>query len=351
MSVPSSDDDSFDEERQLRAEIDAAIDEALDRVLDSRDRELTALEAEKLTFFAIDEFDLDLTYSWYIAGAKTAIGHSSEPAHSAFPTGPTEPTGPTDLEANSETRTEFGELRAETADDDDIPDEYVDFFASETFFGDYNLRKIWYTDRYEFLEDFYEAFAPEEYADLYLTSTEIREKLAEVDEILDNRDESTTLGDFGEGGSDMVLDPSTEQEIRYLISDLHLALSASDELSQTQPVVTDGTDLIERVLYRLTQIDSVDDEQRELINDLSDFFFYAVWKYPALAISAEENDGRNALSLRVERLQEFDEFEETVERRCEAFADAFRDAGLLPSVNDLSISNRDEEDGIIFTDE
>ncbi|MFB6176945.1 MAG: hypothetical protein ABEI99_07365 [Halobaculum sp.] len=350
MSVPSSDDDSTDEETRLRTDVHAALETALDRKIDDRDREPSELESEKLAFLALDHLDLDLTYSWYIAGANTEVGYDPQPTDSDFDVEPLGPTGPTVSEGFSGQRTEFGGLTAQTGEDGP-PEDYVEFFQSATFFGEYDLQTVWFTDRFEFLEDFYEEFAPDEYRELYLTSAKIRSHLYDLTDALDNREENATLGDFGGGGSDALLDPSTEREIRYLVSDLHVELAATDELAQTQSTVTNGTDLIERVLSRLTQMDSVSTEQRRLVRQLSDFFFYCVWKYPALAISVETATGPNALELKTRHLQEFQDFDQIVDRRREQFADACRDADLLPSMNDVRRSNIDDEDGIIFRDE
>lgn len=350
MSVPSSGDDSASGETQLRTDVHVALEAALDRVLDDRSRNPTELEGEKLAFFLTHSLDLDLTYSWYIAGANTEAGDSPQPTDSSFDAEPSGPTGPSTPNSSRGQQTEFGGLSAQTGENDP-PEEYVEFFESATFFGEYDLRTVWYTDRFDFLEDFYEEFAPDEYRDLYLTSARIRSHLYDLSDALSSRDENETLGDFGGGGSDALLDPSTEREIRYLVSDLHMELAATDELAQTQSTVTNGTDLIERVLSRLTQMDSVSTEQRRLIQQLSDFFFYCVWKYPALAISIETATGPNALELKTRHLKEFQDFDQTVERRREQFAEACLDADLLPSVDDIQHSNIDNKDGIIFRDE
>jgi hypothetical protein len=348
MSIPSPDDNPFGEEKQLREDIHAAIDKALDQVLDHRDRELTKLEAEKLAFFAIEDLGLDLTYSWYIAGANTAAGYSpTENDPTVDPSGPTGPAGPNNRGRQT---TEFGSLSAQD-NRKTPPKEYVEFFESNTFFEDYDLKEIWFTDRHEFLKDFYSEFAPERYRELYITSSEIRKNLQNLDDTLTRRNNSTTLADFDAGGTNALLAQSTEREIRYLISDLHIGLTETDRVGQTQSKVTAGTDLIERVLYNLTQLESLSTKQRRLINQLSNFFFHCVWKYPALAISVETVEGPNSRLLKLQHLQEFDGFEQTVEQRLKQFTKSCRDSDLLPSVSNLSSSNIDERDGIIFKDE
>lgn len=378
MGVSSSGSDEFGEETQVRADLNAAlglaftneisdkieneaeqkgvepdqigenleiaVSIALDRVLESRQRDLTGLESEILAFLANQKLDLGLTYSWYINGPGTATGFLSE-----YNTG-SENDNEAEIAADRASQLTLTEFSARSAGNDP-PDEYIEFFTSGTLFGSYELEQIWYTDRFDFLEDFYEEFAPDEYRGLYLTSAKIRSSLYDLTGTLNDRGQNTTLGDFGGGASDTLLDPSTEREIRYLISDLHMELAATDGLEQTQPTVTDGTDLIERVLARLTQMESVSTKQRRLVNQLSDFFFYWVWKYPALAISVETATGPNALELKTRHLKEFKNFDQTVERRREQFAEACRDADLLPSVDNLQRSNIDDEDGIIFRDE
>ena len=328
MSVSSPGESPFADERELRAAVHVAVEHALDRVLDSRDRELTELEAEKLAYLVVDEFDLDITYSWYIAGACTAVTRG--PTAERGPSGPSPPTLTDD-----ERRVVFGDVTVEVGGD--RTQQFTDYLTSETLFAGYELRDVWYTGRHEFLSDFYEARAPERFTDAYLAATEIRRHLMELGD--DRRaDSNASLSQFGVGEQPL-LDDEREEAFRHTVSELHLALARDDDLAETTAAVTEGTDLIERALDRLTRVEPSTSEQWDLIEELSEFFFYAVWRFPALVISVQTATGPNAAALRAEHLQKREGFEQTIERKRVDLHSRLADANLLPTVKESSSSN------------
>lgn len=329
MSPPPADWDDYDQEEELRTDVHLAIDLALNSALDDPGRPITAVEEEKLAYFAIRDLDLDLSYSWYLAGGNTEVGATPAP-DTPFTPGQ-----------------QFGSLEQDTPTTDRLT-RFRNYFRNETFFGDYNLQKVWYTDRYTFLRDYYDEFAPEEYTDLYRTSVNIREKLANLDDLIAKESQNATLGDFGGGGSDSLLEPSEEREIRYLISDFHMELAADENLSKTKQVVSAGTDLIEQVLFKLTRMRETTREQRRLLDNLSEFFFYHVWKYPALLISAHTATGPNEDIIRFNRVQEFDKFDQEIESKLSTLTDHFYEVGLLPDTHDFETIDMNSENNIIY---
>lgn len=329
MATSPPDEDQFADERELRADVHAAVEHALDRVLDSRDRRLTRLEAEKLAYLVVDEFDLNITYSWYIAGACTAV--TPDPTEGNAPSGPS-------LTDDGQ-QVVFGSVTAEV--DDDRRQKLFDYLTSETLFGDYKLRDMWYTGRHEFLSDFYKACAPERYRDVYVAATEIRRHLMSFPDG-ERADSQTSFSQFGIDEQPL-LDDETEEAFRLSVSNLHLALARDDDLSEMTAVVTEGTDLIERTLDRLTRVEPTTDDQWDLIEELSEFFFYSVWRLPALVISIQTATGPNADELRAQQIQKIDEFPETVRCRRDDLAERLYTADLLPTIeedkrSDISLS-------------
>jgi hypothetical protein len=323
MSTPPSDDEPFASERELRADVHAAIERALRRKLGGRDRDITKLEEEKLAFLLIDEFDLDLTYSWYIAGANIKVGNDT------VSTGPTGPAGPS--LTDDEQRVDFGGVSAQV--DDDRVQTFTDYLASETLFDDYELRKMWYTQRHEFLHDFYDEFAPEAYEEAYFASTEIRRRLANLDEDRGRQAGNTSLSQFGVDEQPLLLS-SDEESFRHTVSELHFALARNEDLSETTESVTVGTDLIERTLDRLTRVQPSTDEQWKLIEELSEFFFYTVWRLPALVVSIQTAQGPNAGELRVQHGRKLNRFEDEMQRKHDNLRDRLADADLLPTLEE-----------------
>jgi len=338
MSTHSSDGGPFADEWQLRADVHAAVERAVDQTLERRGREITDVEEEKLAFLVVDEFDLDLTYSWYIAGTKTAVGYDDT---DAGPTGPEEPS-------LDDERVEFGGVTAQV--DNDRVQQFTDYLTSETLFDGYELRNVWYTQRHEFLHDFYDEFAPEGYREAYSASTEIRRRLANLDDNSSRREENHSLADFGVDERPL-LSSNDEEDFRHAVSKLHLALAGDQHLANTTESVTAGTDLIERTLDRLTRMQPSTDQQWGLIGELSEFFFYTVWRLPSLVMSVQTARGPNAEELRVQQTQKLDGFEEQVQRRHDRLRDRLADAGLLPTIDEDRNSDIDVEYEISFSRE
>lgn len=317
MTPPVPDDSAFGDEEEARTEVDIAIDLAVRDVLDDGERrDLAGYEREKLTHFAIRDDEVSLTHSWYLAGVHTPVDSNRE-AHPAWTPGGS-----------------HGALRAQEIPTTSRIGDLRRYFRTEEFLPGYTLRSVVYTDKFEFLGDYYRSEAPEKYRDLYVHSVDLRAKLFDLNETVETESEHATLGAFGGGRDGGLLDTATEEEIRYLVSDLHLDLAAVETLSGTKKVFSTGTDLIERVLAKLTTLETVTPAQRRVLGDLHDFFYYCVWKYPALGISAETADGPNAYALKLQRLQEFDGFESVVANETERIARRCRDAGLLPGLDE-----------------
>lgn len=317
--APSLPDDSvFEEEEGVRTDVQIAIDLALSDVLDDpRERDITDVESEKLTHFATRDCDLPLTYSWYLAGVHSVV----EPSP--------------DTQSPWEPGRSFGGINAQESQYNERVRNLRDYFRSTEFIPGYTLRDIWFEDKFVFLRDYYRELAPDEYRNLYLHSIDLREKLWNLNEILDRESANQSLDEFGAGVSITLLDSSTEEEIRYLISDYHMDLANIDVLSQIKKDVIKGTDLIERVLSKLTRIETTNVEQRSFLeSDLHDLYYYYVWKYAALAISADTAAGPHAEELKQKRLLEFDNFDEPYHTELDETRQQARELDLLPQTDE-----------------
>ncbi|WP_241768031.1 hypothetical protein [Haloferax sp. ATB1] len=286
------------------------IELAVEDVFDGPGRNITRTEQEKLCYFAIKEFDLPVTYSWYLAGAYTKV--AGEPDN-----------------APGRMTTNTGGVRRDHGETEEVQ-QYRDYFASEVFFDDYDLRKVWYTGKFDFLRDFYQECAPDEYTDLYLTSTDIREHLETLDETIEQETTNHSLSDFGGGSQEGLLSESDERKFRLLISDLHLELAEIDELSEIVDLVTRGTDVIEQVFAQLTTLESISSEQETVLQDLAPYFYYDVWRYPALYISTQTAKGPNRHHLIEEHADRFTSFHEDLLSRRNRLSERCADADLYP---------------------
>jgi hypothetical protein len=300
----------YSEEEPYADALLRGIELAVEDVFDDPGRNITRTEQEKLCYFAIKEFDLPVTYSWYLAGAYTKV--AGEPDN-----------------APGRMTTNTGGVRRDHGETEEVQ-QYRDYFASEVFFDDYDLREVWYTGKFDFLRDFYQECAPEEYTDLYLTSTDIREYLETLDETIEQETTNHSLSDFGGGSQGGLLSESDEQEFRLLISDLHLELAEIDDLSEIVDLVTRGTDVIEQVFAQLTTLESISSEQETVLQDLAPYFYYDVWRYPALYISTQTAEGPNRHHLVEEHADRFTSFHEDLLSRRNRLSERCADADLYP---------------------
>jgi hypothetical protein len=320
MSSSPNDDPVSDGEEQLRTDVRIAIELALEKILDSDEqRDITRVEEEKLTHFAIRDLNLELTYSWYLAGVST-VATANPDTRSQMHTGPN-----------------FGSLKADQPVNDRIK-ELRDYFASEEFFLGYTLRDVWFTDKFEFLRDYYSELAPNEYRELYIHSLDLRQQLWNLTDRLESDQKNASLSDFGGGSSIGLIDQSAENEFRYSVSDFHMDLAEVDELTWLKQDVVRGTGVLERVYSKLTQLDSASLEQKMLLDEIHDYFYNYVWKYPALAISAETAEGPNADALSRRRLIELDGFDKRLNAEIENLTSQSQQLGLLPGI-DEPVSN------------
>lgn len=167
--------------------------------------------------------------------------------------------------------------------------------------------------------------------DLYLASTKVRDQLYSLDLATRDQSENQSLSEWGGGSEAGLLSRGDEKETRIAISELHLELAGIEGLSDIKQVVAKGTDIVEQVLAKLTTLESLSAEQKAVLDDLGDFFYYCVWRYPALYISTETREGPHSRELTEEHAQRFARFEEeTLQTRTDLIQKRCYNSGLYP---------------------
>ena len=352
-------------EATLVDELLDCIAEALDRAEGVSPAYANKTKLQKLLYFAIEEYDLPITYSWYLAGAivpDTTISPSSLPS----PDAPASPSSP-------------GVAANDTVDDwDDVPDESavdtedaVDDTAAESqppavdpimFSTDVGpqtdddvtsvfevvsrptlvdfytnvVPDVWSQNTMRFLQNFYHEAAPPVYRSLYIESTHLRTHLTEIIDTVDAR----------RAGEEPVQSVAElEPQLGRTISDLHYYLRGTDELRETLPIVTRGTDLIEDAVATLVALDPSEytDAHVSALEQLKEFFYYHVWRYPCLRISARTATGPSADELDRDHRELYERFPEQFEDAYAESATAVQAAGLYP---DPLAAGRDLDDDI-----
>jgi len=340
---------------------------AMDRLPDVDPTYANKTKLQKLLFLAVDEFDLPLTYSWYLAGAvvpsdpispaglQSALDElpstdqpevpAAEPASveaDADASAAVEPdVQETVADFKDELRTDDSEtvdpiLFSDTPTDSDeepdtiTQDQLADRRDEIIHFYERRLPDVWQQNTMQFLQNFYISYAPERYRDLYLQSTHLRTRLREVEQAVTKHLETE----------------QPEQDLEELakavgleVSDLHYSIRKNESLAATLDMFVRGTDLIENGLMMLSQIqpDELSKTHKEVVQEMQEFFYYSVWRLPCLIISQETATGPSAETLRAYRQEELSSFDERLQRRYREFERTLEQAGLKPSYTDYDV--------------
>jgi len=347
----------------------ACLAAAIDRRGDIPPEYANKTKLQKLLYLAIDEFDLPVTYSWYLAGSVVP----SDPATTetlATAGLDISPRGPSidetqdetfDPDASITTGEQFEEettdtglpkhrdrdedkpiidpvlftdsLSSNTSESDDRSSEVslIDHVDSRDVVIDFYveiLPTVWHQTTMRFLQNFYRDHAPDRYRSLYLTSIHLRTHLLDAEDAVracvEGEQPTRSLADIADS-------------IRMEVSDLHYYIRANDELADTLGAVVEGTTIIEDVFMLLEQAepDELTDTHTEAIETLQDFFYYHVWRYPCLIISRETAVGPQAEELRTERDERLETFGRELEKQCEEVRNALAEIDLVPQLEDF----------------
>jgi hypothetical protein len=339
----SSDSDSVPpqrlQEKRILEDIQKGIAFAVaenEHISDADAKFLGRVKIHKLAWLAVKRFDEPITRSWYLAGPYLKTGNIS-------------------VGSVNEWISDAGKVSDEFIDGRNhkqIPKDaakYVDFYVNEV-----DLHKIWYTKGGEFLKDFYETEAPDDYRDVYISSIELRNQLeiaiSRVSKIIDGKSGETqlSLGNFG--GSDITA-PDYYKEIGLLVSNMHLALTRNDDLSATVPRFKQFSDLLEDVFMMLaeTQVSNLDNQHLAILRRLRDFHYYAAWKLPALIVSRNTATGPGADELKQDAALELRDLNDGYDREIVDLESYCAERGLLPDYTDYP--DRDDTEMQALVDE
>lgn len=385
------------EERALVDELLECIAEAMTRLDDIDPAYANRTKLQKLLYLAVDEYDLPLTYSWYLAGAvipddaatssdlQTAFddlpgtetpgipsaeetapdgqdlaadAETDEPASgagepapdatvadsSAPASSPEEFVGADEGEPDSETASPdttvdpvlFSDASPSGGDDEPATSRVGDRRDEIVDFYEEAIPEVWHQKTMRFLQNFYLDHAPAAYRDLYVQSTHFRTRLDDIEGIVTDH----------AAGEEPTL--SLEEEIDSAgldISDMHYTIRSSDDLSGTFDAFVRGTDVIEDGLMMLAQSspESLDHEHVAAVQSMQEFFYYYVWRYPCLIISRETATGPQAEALRDQRQRRLDTFERELERERDAVRRELEAAGLWPDYTDYETPDDEME--------
>lgn len=351
--------------------------------------DLNKTKTQKLLYLAIDQFDLPVSYCWYLAGSLVessaaspgAIETSLEEAPS-----PQSPTPLDDVHETDDTSTEDDSDSDVASSPPDVMSEIAREFEMTTSFEDEreyldqpdgpedregaqplehskpesipspeaataDLSEISVPDEVdfptrkvvdflksrlssyplgstdEFLLHFYHHHAPEEYRELYESSLHVRAELRAITQQL--RAAADDNGNL-EGLSRKI------DRLGDHITDLHLRLYEHESLRPTVRSVVRSTDVIEDALLMVENLTEshVRDHHVAALEELQTFFYSGVWKYPALRIAADTAVGPSAGRIRQTRERQFEAFGDELDTMQSDVVETLSEAGLIPSVSD-----------------
>lgn len=372
--------------------------------------DLNKTKTQKLLYLAIDEFDLPITYCWYLAGSlveSDSVNPSS--VESAFDTLPTpdspsisedtdDPDEATDFADGSSTRfqspppespyvesemaREFemamsDEDRLKTPDegdrtsDDNRPsgpdeEEADTYIEASDYESTPNPDDIDSPEGIEFPAHDIVEFLKTRLANYPLGSTDefllhfyhhhapskyrqLYESSLHIRSELRSVTQQARNLAHDDGGLEGI-----EQKVQRVsdhITDFHFNLYEHDDLRETVRGVVSATDVIEDALMMIKQLseDEIHQGHVDALEELQTFFYSGAWKYPALKIAAQTATGPSADRIERTRNRQFNSFEEELVDFEEEVVAHLAAAGLVPSAEDYPDPKSDDV-GAAITD-
>ena len=135
------------------------------------------------------------------------------------------------------------------------------------------------------------------------------------------------------------------------ITDFHFNLYEHDDLRETVRGVVSATDVIEDALMMIKQLseDEIHQGHVDALEELQTFFYSGAWKYPALKIAAQTATGPSADRIERTRNRQFNSFEEELVNFEEDVVANLAAVGLVPSAEDYPDPKSDDV-GAAITD-
>lgn len=255
---------TFGDEDDLQEDIKEGVAIALDICDFGDEGYIDDIKLNKLAYFAIQQFDLDITYSWYKFGAAPIY---SEPAERGEPNY-IQPVPEGEVAASSSSRVPTVDNKYRS------PLEYAYFFA-EDITEEFERAVTMGTK--EYLIHFYTENAPPHYKQLYIQSAKLQKVLDTI------KDEDDWYDDI----------PEVYNELEDRLNDTYKEMLLVDEVSESITAFQKYSRLIRNVLVAAMEQESVSSDQRRFITNVVGYFYGTSWKYTALLIAQDTVTGTN----------------------------------------------------------
>lgn len=212
------------------------------------------------------------------------------------------------------------------------------------YYAETNLDEVWSQPMFDFLEENYQDWAPEEYRDLYLSNLEVLNTLEDILEC-DDEELATNAGDFITDMKSATLDLRYHMRSQERFTD--------DVLTHTVSYL----DSLQEALVKLESISDPDPMQLQALRRGYMIYHGYVWPWPAMIISIHKakvpSNEEREFADKGERL--LTKFEETMPGQLKGWKEELQNVNLTPSVSQYqsvrgpsSSTFRDLEKGIMI---
>jgi hypothetical protein len=194
------------------------------------------------------------------------------------------------------------------------------------------LTEWWGEDQLDFVEKFYEDYAPEEYKSIYLANISILRNTSNIREDMHYGRNCADKSDY-------------DQVCKAMIA-LKRGILSADRLNENYEYIKEASHLVEDVFLTLSNSprNSISTGQQTALDRLTTFYRDTVWLMIAYSMSHDSAAGPNANVVRSRALSKTQEirssfFEELSENKA-----ICNSVGLLPDIEDYDQSSEESEE-------
>lgn len=255
---------TFGDEDDLQEDIKEGVAIALDFCDFDDEGYIDDIKLNKLAYFAIQHFDLDITYSWYKYGAAPIYSEPADRGETSYIS--PRPEGEITAATSSRVPTVDNKYRS--------PIEYAYFFADDIT---EEFERIYNTGTKEYLVHFYDENAPTHYKQLYIQSAKLQQVLDSI------KDDDDWYDEIAE----------TYNELEGCLNETYEEMLLVDEVSESLTAFQEYSRLIRNVIIAAKEQESLSSNQKRFMTNVVDFFYRVPWKYTALLIAQDTVTGSN----------------------------------------------------------
>lgn len=267
----------------------------------------TEIKLQKLVYLAIEQFDLNVTYSWYLAGAMVANERVSIEAQrgESTTTGYVQDNQVALENTNTDSTYQTNQsLESDSSLNNPSRQEIKHFYLnnidevwrSREVKREFDtLESIWYTKGKEFLEIFYQQLAPSKYKQLYLSSLQFRTLLDEISEALETNSRKTTQSSLVNFGQATTI-PDRVDEMKRVGDTIMFEIESQSEFKTCVEPFAAFFEIVIDIYQKLvaSSLDELPSQIGMLFDEFENFYYQMTWKLAATIIGHRTATGPRA---------------------------------------------------------